>query len=300
MADLFGALSVMTKKCDVCQTELSKDEAASGASRCGDCEADLKNTLSDNRSGKKKKKSSHKLSIVDLTDSPSASRSEAKMARAQRNRRIVVDSDDEEDDGEWIVPEGQRSTPKLGKAGGSDDEDAEGGGEWLVSDESDSDEDDGPESPTANRVSQKFHHQDSESEEDIYLNPGDGDNQVLPSTKIKHLMKILNQESADFKFIVFSVFTSMLDKIEPFLKRAGIGFARYDGSMRNDLREASLNKLRNNSGTRVLLCSLRAGALGLNLTAASRVVILEPFWNPVGVQFIALLCFQTKANKFTL
>ena len=99
---------------------------------------------------------------------------------------------------------------------------------------------------------------------------------------------------------VVSVFTSMLDKIEPFLKRAGIGFARYDGSMRNDLREASLNKLRNNSGTRVLLCSLRAGALGLNLTAASRVVILEPFWNPVGVQFIALLCFQTKANKFTL
>ncbi|PLB55304.1 putative SNF2 family helicase/ATPase [Aspergillus steynii IBT 23096] len=280
MADLFGALSVMSKKCDVCQTDLSKDEAASGASRCGDCETDLKNTLSDNRSGKKKK-SSRKLSIVDLTDSPSASRSEAKMARAQRNRRIVVDSDDEDEDedGEWIVPEGQRSTPKLGRAGGSDDEDAEGGGEWLVSDESDSD-DDGPESPTANRMSSKIQHQESDSEEDIYLNPGDDENQVLPSTKIKHLMKILNRESADFKFIVFSVFTSMLDKIEPFLKRAGIGFARYDGSMRNDLREASLNKLRNNSGTRVLLCSLRAGALGLNLTAASRVVILEPFWNP--------------------
>lgn len=133
MADLFGALSVMSKKCDVCQTDLSKDDAASGASRCGDCEADLKNTLAGNRSGKKKK-SSRKQSIVDLTDSPSASRSEAKMARAQRNRRTIVDSDDEdEDDGEWIVPEGQRSTPNLGKAGGSDDEDAEGGGEWLVS-----------------------------------------------------------------------------------------------------------------------------------------------------------------------
>ncbi|KAH8427929.1 putative SNF2 family helicase/ATPase [Aspergillus melleus] len=280
MADLFGALSVMSKKCDVCQTDLSKDDAASGASRCGDCEADLKNTLAGNRSGKKKK-SSRKQSIVDLTDSPSASRSEAKMARAQRNRRTIVDSDDEdEDDGEWIVPEGQRSTPNLGKAGGSDDEDAEGGGEWLVSEDSDSDDDDGPESPTANRMSSKIEPQESDSEDDIYLNPGDDENQVLPSTKIKHLMKILNRESADHKFIVFSVFTSMLDKIEPFLKRAGIGFARYDGGMRNDHREASLNKLRNNSGTRVLLCSLRAGALGLNLTAASRVVILEPFWNP--------------------
>jgi SNF2 family DNA or RNA helicase len=94
-------------------------------------------------------------------------------------------------------------------------------------------------------------------------------------------MKILNREAPDFKFIVFSVFTSMLDKIEPFLNSANIGFARYDGGMANNHREASLEKLRNHSGTRVLLCSLRAGALGLNLTAASRVVILEPFWNPV-------------------
>jgi SNF2 family DNA or RNA helicase len=99
-------------------------------------------------------------------------------------------------------------------------------------------------------------------------------------------MKLLHKESGDYKFIVFSVFTSMLDKVEPFLKRANIGFARYDGQMRNDLREASLNKLRNNSGTRVLLCSLRAGALGLNLTAASRVVIMEPFWNPVSPHYL--------------
>ncbi|KAI5304346.1 hypothetical protein KEM56_006602 [Ascosphaera pollenicola] len=72
----------------------------------------------------------------------------------------------------------------------------------------------------------------------------------------------------------------MLDKVEPFLKGAKIGYVRYDGGMRNDLREASLHKLRTAPDCRVLLCSLRAGSLGLNLTAASRVVILEPFWNP--------------------
>ena len=72
----------------------------------------------------------------------------------------------------------------------------------------------------------------------------------------------------------------MLDLIEPFLKRDNLTFTRYDGSMRNDLREASLERLRNNNRTRILLCSLKCGSLGLNLTAASRVVILEPFWNP--------------------
>ncbi|OCK73707.1 hypothetical protein K432DRAFT_264074, partial [Lepidopterella palustris CBS 459.81] len=82
------------------------------------------------------------------------------------------------------------------------------------------------------------------------------------------------------KVIVFSQFTSMLDLVEPFLRRNGYVFTRYDGSMRNDLREASLNKLRTDKRTRVLLCSLKCGSLGLNLTAASRVVILEPFWNP--------------------
>ncbi|GFF39379.1 uncharacterized ATP-dependent helicase C582.10c [Aspergillus udagawae] len=284
MADLFGALSVVSKKCDVCQTELSNEEVTSSSSRCGECEADLKATLGGIDSGKKM--SSHKPRIeVDLTDSPSNKFSETQKARARRNRKIVIDSDDEdEDDGEWIVPKGQRGSPNLGKAGGTDDEDAEGGGEWLSSEDSETDEDGGPESPTRKPaiVSNSRKSQDSESDtdEDIYLNPGDDETQVLPSTKIRHLMKILRREAGDYKFIVFSVFTSMLDKIEPFLKRAGIGFARYDGSMRNDLREASLDRLRHNSATRVLLCSLRAGALGLNLTAASRVVILEPFWNP--------------------
>ena len=294
MADLFGGLSVVTKKCDICQTELSKEEASGGGSRCRECETDLN---VDFTSAQKPKKKAPR-DIVDLTDSPSANRSSAKMARARRNRKVVLDSDDEEeDDGEWIVPEDQRTATNLGKAGGSDDEDAEGGGEWLNSDDSDSDDDSGPESPTQQRKASKIRDSRSDTDDDIYIDSGAGKEQILPSTKIRHLMKVLKSEASDHKFIVFSVFTSMLDKIEPFLTRAGIGFARYDGSMRNDHREASLNRLRNNSATRVLLCSLRAGALGLNLTAASRVVILEPFWNPVC--FTLLCCPKLNAQTLT-
>ncbi|KAJ5928317.1 hypothetical protein N7466_007273 [Penicillium verhagenii] len=269
MADLFGGLSVMTKKCDICQAVLSQVEAKSGASHCSECETDL-NTNFMTKDSKKKPKKTHKHHEVTTITSP------VSQARSRKNRRVILDSDDEdeEDEAEWIVPEHQRKMPSLGKAGGSEDEDAEGGGEWIGSGDSDLDS---PSAKKTQTIVLSSSDDESDSDEDI---PYEGENGELPSTKIRHLMKLLNKESADYKFIVFSVFTSMLNKIEPFLNSANIGFARYDGSMRNDHREASLNKLRNHSGTRVLLCSLRAGALGLNLTAASRVVILEPFWNP--------------------
>ncbi|RPB25678.1 hypothetical protein L211DRAFT_856730 [Terfezia boudieri ATCC MYA-4762] len=110
-------------------------------------------------------------------------------------------------------------------------------------------------------------------------------NKLAISTKIRYLIDLLRREKADKKkVIVFSQFTSMLDLVEPFLIRESMAYARYDGSMKNDLREASLERLRNSKEGRdwcgVLLCSLKCGALGLNLTAASRVVLLEPFWNP--------------------
>ncbi|KAL6409621.1 hypothetical protein AUP68_06002 [Ilyonectria robusta] len=103
---------------------------------------------------------------------------------------------------------------------------------------------------------------------------------VLASAKIRELIKILRAEVREHKFIVFSQFTSMLDLVEPFFRKEGFRFVRYDGSMKNDEREESLRSLRSDKATRILLCSLKCGSLGLNLTAATRVVILEPFWNP--------------------
>lgn len=102
------------------------------------------------------------------------------------------------------------------------------------------------------------------------------------STKIHELIAILRREAPQHKFIVFSQFTSMLDLVEPILRHhlPDIKHVRYDGKMPNDAREASLHSLRKDPRTRVLLCSLKCGSLGLNLTAATRVIIVEPFWNP--------------------
>lgn len=271
VADLLGGLTVVTKRCDVCQIELNQKDAMDGASRCAECEADLEEDVVKPPKKSKKHKKKSKRRSEEKEDSHEVS--ETQRARGRRNRPVVLDSDDEEEEAEWLVPEEQRSNTDLGKAGGTDDEDAEGGGQWLNSEDSETEED---------KSEYESEDEDEASDEDKQgFTVSQKKKDVIASTKVRHLMKILKKEAPDFKFIVFSFFTSMLDKIEPFLQNANIGYVRYDGAMKNDLRESSLQSLRNSKSTRVLLCSLRAGSLGLNLTAASRVVILEPFWNPV-------------------
>ncbi|KAF4991396.1 hypothetical protein FGRMN_7855 [Fusarium graminum] len=121
----------------------------------------------------------------------------------------------------------------------------------------------------------------SEADDSLFYPSRDPNSpQVLASSKIRELIKILQGEVKEHKFIVFSQFTSMLNLVEPFFRKERFSFVRYDGSMKNDEREESLRKLRTDPETRILLCSLKCGSLGLNLTAATRVVILEPFWNP--------------------
>lgn len=183
----------------------------------------------------------------------------------------------QDDEGEWIG-EGSEQHIDLGKAGGTDDEDAEGGGDTLGSIDSATD---GEQSQSGSEEESEEVGDDSDDDSPIIagLAPSHKPSHK-PSTKIRHLLRILHTETPEHKTIVFSQFTSMLDIIEPHLKHASMGYVRYDGSMRPDAREASLNSLRTDPKTRVLLCSLKCGSLGLNLTAASRVVIVEPFWNP--------------------
>lgn len=284
MADLLGGLSVETKKCDVCQIELARERVASGSLRCEECEEDLATAQLVQKPRKSKsKKHQHKFSASSTPDNP--------QHRIPKNRQVILDDSDEEEDGDWLIPEDRRHAPGMGKAGGSDDENAEGGGESLAS--SDTDTDDEAVKVLGSRMRKVINHNSSDdpavsasesAEQDEESRSSDDETlQMSPTTsaKISHLLAILKRDSPTHKFIVFSQFTSMLDLIEPFLHQQNLVFTRYDGSMRNDHREASLERLRTDSKTRVLLCSLKCGSLGLNLTAASRVVILEPFWNPV-------------------
>ncbi|EMC97315.1 hypothetical protein BAUCODRAFT_68713 [Baudoinia panamericana UAMH 10762] len=103
------------------------------------------------------------------------------------------------------------------------------------------------------------------------------------STKIEMLvydLYKLRSKKQTLKSIVFSQFTSMLQLIEWRLRRAGFNTVMLDGSMTPIQREKSIKYFMENSDVEVFLVSLKAGGVALNLTEASRVFIVDPWWNP--------------------
>ena len=98
------------------------------------------------------------------------------------------------------------------------------------------------------------------------------------SSLVSHLRR-LRREDPQTKSVVFSQFTSFLDLIEPALERDGIAFLRFDGSMAQKARAAVLAEFAARERGVVLLLSLRAGGVGLNLTQARRVFMMDPWWS---------------------
>lgn len=363
VADMFAGMGIVTKTCSVCGRELTADDTTLGRENCSECHDDLEyfknheelETKKPKRTRRKKSKKSKgkKVAKPVVTEAEVDAEEQPKQRpRRPRNRNAIVDSDDEEEgDGSWLVPEGERGDLNLGKAGGEEDENAEGGGDSIGSQDSDDDaddndqsnlssfvvddetakkedgyqsvdeaaqddsllsvdaltqamasqtledkkpkaaasspsdagsasEDDGDDSDSDATESELYSSEEEEEDNGGWLRSGK-QTQVLASAKIREVSKILHAEVKEHKFIVFSQFTSMLDLVEPFLRKDGFKYVRYDGSMKNENREESLRRLREDPSTRILLCSLKCGSLGLNLTAATRVIIVEPFWNPV-------------------
>ncbi|MBK6922086.1 MAG: DEAD/DEAH box helicase [Deltaproteobacteria bacterium] len=100
-----------------------------------------------------------------------------------------------------------------------------------------------------------------------------------PSSKLERLLDTLaTLREAGSKALVFSQWTSLLDRVEPLLAEQGVPYLRLDGSTSD--RGAVVERFQADDGPPVLLISLRAGGTGLNLTAADHVFLLDPWWNP--------------------
>jgi SNF2 family DNA or RNA helicase len=100
------------------------------------------------------------------------------------------------------------------------------------------------------------------------------------SAKLALLEELLEElMEGGHKVLLFSQFTSMLEKIQTLLDKMKINFLKLDGSTPSKVRGDLVDEF-NNSDIPVFLISLKAGGTGLNLTSADTVIHFDPWWNP--------------------
>ncbi|MBS1496634.1 MAG: SNF2 helicase associated domain-containing protein [Bacteroidetes bacterium] len=100
------------------------------------------------------------------------------------------------------------------------------------------------------------------------------------SIKLEELAREIEENIGEHKALVFSQFLGMLSLIKEKLKEQGIPYEYFDGSTSATEREKAIQNFQHNDECRVFLISLKAGGVGLNLTAADYVYIVDPWWNP--------------------
>jgi superfamily II DNA or RNA helicase len=102
---------------------------------------------------------------------------------------------------------------------------------------------------------------------------------AAPSAKLETLLAQLEElAAASHKALVFSQFTELLAHVRSGLDSRGIAYEYLDGKTRD--RKARVERFQSDPACPVFLISLKAGGVGLNLTAAEYVFLLDPWWNP--------------------
>ncbi len=100
------------------------------------------------------------------------------------------------------------------------------------------------------------------------------------SIKLEELGREITENISNHKALVFSQFLGMLGLIREKLKELNVDHEYFDGSTSAPEREKAIQRFQNDENCRVFLISLKAGGVGLNLTAADYVYIVDPWWNP--------------------
>ncbi|XP_061099803.1 helicase-like transcription factor isoform X1 [Conger conger] len=122
------------------------------------------------------------------------------------------------------------------------------------------------------------------------------------SSKVDALMSNLlrlRQEDPSIKSLVVSQFTKFLSLLEVPLREQGFSFTRLDGSMSQRSRAKAIQDFQDTAQgcPTIMLLSLKAGGVGLNLTAASRVFLMDPAWNPAAEDQCVDRCHRLGQKK---
>lgn len=107
---------------------------------------------------------------------------------------------------------------------------------------------------------------------------------VLPSAKTraaKAQILVWLEEDPTAKIIIYTQFIPMIRILEKVCKTERWPCLKYTGNMSHDARAHSINEFADDPKKKIMLASLKAGGLGLNLTMASRVLLLDPWCKPI-------------------
>ncbi|KAI0897379.1 SNF2 family N-terminal domain-containing protein, partial [Annulohypoxylon nitens] len=131
--------------------------------------------------------------------------------------------------------------------------------------------------------------------------PSDSMQQGGISTKLSAVVENVRLSGLETKNIIFSCWTSTLDVLYQMLDHANIPCLQIDGRVGDNERSTRLRTFKENSEVKALLMSIGTGAVGLNLTIANRVHIVEPQWNPaVEEQAIARAIRMGQTQEVTI
>lgn len=98
------------------------------------------------------------------------------------------------------------------------------------------------------------------------------------SAKFDEILKIITESQIDDKIIIFSQWTHSLHILSRFLQFHNISSYQYDGTLSVEGKDNVLEQFKTGT-TKVLLASLTSGSVGLNMTYANHVIILDSWWN---------------------
>ncbi|MFN8344534.1 MAG: SNF2-related protein [Spirosomataceae bacterium] len=98
------------------------------------------------------------------------------------------------------------------------------------------------------------------------------------SVKLEEIVREIEENASHHKIVIFSQFLKMLDLIRQKLERDRIPYEYLDGKTQD--RAERVNRFQGDDECRVFLMSLKAGGVGLNLTEADYVYLVDPWWNP--------------------
>jgi len=105
----------------------------------------------------------------------------------------------------------------------------------------------------------------------------------IASTKVEEIMmRLENLKEEGHKVLVFSNFVKFLEVIEKKIQERNYSYSKITGSVKR--RDIEVEKFQNDPDTFCFLISLKAGGVGLNLTAADYVFLIDPWWNPAAEQ----------------